>query len=110
MGAGIMKMHVGHSVATRLSAALLCASFGLVSLAGPVAGSSLTFGTPSATSKFNTGIAFSQPYSGGTLKSATILITTPGDIGVNTNTYSLTNIQSTDAGNYSVVVMSVAGN
>ena len=31
-------------------------------------------------------------------------------IGVNTNTYSLTNIQSTDAGNYSVVVMSVAGN
>jgi hypothetical protein len=81
MGAGIMKMHVGHSVATRLSAALLCASFGLVSLAGPVAGSSLTFGTPSATSKFNTGIAFSQPYSGGTLKSATILITTPGDIG-----------------------------
>jgi uncharacterized membrane protein YgcG len=47
-------------------------------VAGPVAAaSSVTFGTPSATSTFGKSIVFTQPFSGATIKSATILIQTP---------------------------------
>lgn len=68
------------SVIRRLGAALACALFALVGVAGPVAGSTVTFGAPSATSKFGTGIVFTQPYVG-TIKSAGILISSPGDVG-----------------------------
>jgi Peptidase MA superfamily len=66
----------------RLGGVVLCALFGLLYGAGPVAAAgTISFGTPSATSKFGVGIQFTQPYSGGTIKSADLLVTLPGDIG-----------------------------
>ncbi len=66
----------------RLSGVVLCALFGLLYAAGPVAAAGpISFGTGSATSKFGVGIVFTQPYSGATIKSADLLVTLPGDIG-----------------------------
>jgi hypothetical protein len=65
--------------ARRLAAALACVPVVLMCLAGPVAAASVTFGTPSATSQFGQSIDFTQPYSGGTIKSASILISIPND-------------------------------
>jgi len=65
--------------ARRVAAALACASLALVSLAGQVSAASVTFGTPSALSQFGQDIAFTQPYSGATVKSASILISIPSD-------------------------------
>ena len=66
----------------RLGVVVLCALFALLYAVGPVAAAgTITFGTPSATSKFGVGIVFTQPYSGGTIKSADLLMTLPGDVG-----------------------------
>ena len=67
--------------ARRLTGAVLCAVFGLLYAVGPVAAQSIVFGTPSATSKFGVAIVFTQPYSGATLKSASVLVQQPGDVG-----------------------------
>jgi hypothetical protein len=63
-----------------LAAAAVAALCLAMILPGLAAAASVTFGTPTATSKFGTGIAFSQPYSG-TFASADIAITFPGDPG-----------------------------
>jgi hypothetical protein len=66
----------------RLGGVVLCALFALLYAAGPVAAAgTISFGTPAATSKFGVGIVFTQPYSGGTIKSADLLVTLPGDVG-----------------------------
>jgi hypothetical protein len=46
-----------------------------------VAAASVSFGTPTATSKFGTGIEFTQPFSGASFAEADIAISLPGDIG-----------------------------
>lgn len=46
-----------------------------------VAAASVTFGTPTGTSKFGTGITFTQPYSGGSFATAEIAISLPSDAG-----------------------------
>lgn len=76
----------------RLVAATLSALFGLLWVAGPVLGQSITFGTPSAVSKFGTSITFTQPYSGATVKAAEILIQVPGDAGP--SVFTITRITS----------------
>jgi hypothetical protein len=53
----------------------------MLCLAGPALGQSVSFGTPTAVSKFGTGIVFTQPYSGATIKSASILIQVPDQVG-----------------------------
>jgi hypothetical protein len=72
------------TIATRSTRALAAAAAALllVSLALPAtaAAASVTFGTPTATSKFGTGISFSQPYTG-SFADARIAITFPGDPG-----------------------------
>jgi len=68
-------------LARRLTGAVLCAAFGLLYAVGPVAAQSIVFGTPSATSKFGVAIVFTQPYSGATVKSASVLVQQPGDVG-----------------------------
>ena len=66
----------------RLGGVVLCALFGLLYGAGPVAAAgTISFGTPSATSRFGVGIQFTQPYSGATIKSADLLVMLPGDVG-----------------------------
>jgi hypothetical protein len=65
----------------RVSAAVACAVIALACLAGSVTAQSITFGTPSAKSTFGTSIVFTQPYSGGQIKSANLLVETPGDVG-----------------------------
>lgn len=65
----------------RLVAAVVSALLALSCLAGPVVGASITFGTPTATSTFGQDIVFTQPYSGGTVESASILIKTPDQYG-----------------------------
>lgn len=66
---------------SRLIAVAAVAAFGLALVApAVVVADSVTFGTPTAISKFGTGISFTQPYSG-SLASAEIAITFPGDPG-----------------------------
>lgn len=55
--------------------------FALLAVPGVTQADSVTFGTPSAKSTFGTGIVFTQPFSGGAVKSAEILIDAPGDVG-----------------------------
>ena len=69
------------SIAGRAAASILCASFGLVAIAGPAGAASVTFGTPTTTSKFGTGIVFTEPVSGSSFGEADIVLTLPGDIG-----------------------------
>ncbi|MGD0248234.1 MAG: peptidase MA family metallohydrolase [Candidatus Limnocylindrales bacterium] len=76
-----MKRVAGYRVARRLSGALVCALLALLCLAGPVSAQSVTFGTPTASSRFGTGITFTQPYSGATVTSASLLVQVPGDLG-----------------------------
>jgi hypothetical protein len=76
-----MNRPVRGGAVRRLTGAILCAAFGLLYAVGPVAAQSIVFGTPSATSKFAVAIVFTQPYSGATVKSASVLIQQPGDIG-----------------------------
>jgi hypothetical protein len=71
------------------AAAGLCLAMALPAIA---AAASVTFGTPTATSKFGTGIDFSQPYSG-SFASAGIAITFPGDPGP-----SVTPVDSSSSG------------
>jgi hypothetical protein len=68
-----------HSIVRRVAAAVAVAPIALACLAGPVSAASISFGTPSATSHFSQGIVFTQPYSGATVKSASILIYIPSD-------------------------------
>jgi hypothetical protein len=80
----------GHSrVLAMAAAAGLCLAMALPAIA---AAASVTFGTPTATSKFGTGIDFSQPYSG-SFASAGIAITFPGDPGP-----SVTPVDSSSSG------------
>ena len=74
-----MRLIDRHRPARRLAAALACAPIVLMCLAGPVAAASVSFGTPSAVSHFGQDIVFTQPYSGATIKSASILISIPND-------------------------------
>jgi hypothetical protein len=60
---------------------LACALLAVLCLAGPVAAASPTFGTPTASSRFGTGITFTQPYSGATVTSASLLVWVPDDLG-----------------------------
>ena len=76
-----MKPPVRRPAIGRLAGAVLCAVFGLLYSVGPVAAQSIVFGTPSATSKFGVAITFTQPYSGATVKSASVLVQQPGDVG-----------------------------
>ncbi len=64
-----------------LVVAATCAAMTLGTLASPVLGAGVTFGTPTATSKFNTGIVFTQPISGASVTEADIVLTMPGDLG-----------------------------
>jgi hypothetical protein len=68
-------------LARRVTVAVTCAAIALGTLAAPALGAGVTFGTPSATSKFNTGIVFTQPVSGGSFAEADIVLMMPGDIG-----------------------------
>jgi hypothetical protein len=63
------------------AAVSLCAIVGLLMAPGVVTGASVTFGTPSAKSTFGKGIVFTQPYSGGGIAGAQIVIELPGDLG-----------------------------
>ena len=65
------------------AAGLALAAAVLLALVAPaeVAAAGVTFGTPTATSKFGTGITFTQPYSGGPIAQAEIAISLPGDVG-----------------------------
>jgi hypothetical protein len=66
-------------VVRRLVSSILCSAFAAMYLAGTATASAVTFGTPSATSKFGTGITFTQPYSGSSIKSASILLDLPNN-------------------------------
>ena len=81
LGERIMKRVAGYRVARSLSGALVCALLAVLCLAGPVAAASPTFGTPTASSKFGTGITFTQPYSGATITSASLLVEVADDLG-----------------------------
>ena len=70
-----------HNLSWRGAGAALVASLAILACAHPVAAASPDFGTPTATSKFGTGVEFTQPYSGPTFKSAQIAITFPGSLG-----------------------------
>jgi hypothetical protein len=83
-----MKRLVTHRAVRRLSACVLSALFGLLWVAGPVLGQSVTFGTPSAVSKFGASIVFTQPYSGASVNTASILIKVPDDAGPSVFTVS----------------------
>jgi hypothetical protein len=74
-----MKLGRMRSAYRGVAAAFACAPIALMCLAGPVSAASIDFGTPSATSEFGTGIVFTQPYNGATIKSASILISIPND-------------------------------
>ena len=76
-----MNALAGLPAIRRLTGAVLCAAFALLCAAGPVAAQAITFGTPTATSKFGQGIVFTQPYSGAAIKAASVLVEQPGDIG-----------------------------
>jgi len=69
------------SIARRAAAAILVASFGLVTVAGPACGASVTFGTPTTTSTFGKGIVFTEPISGSSFSEADIVLRLPGDVG-----------------------------
>jgi hypothetical protein len=81
MSASIRPARFGLPVARRVGGAVLSALFAVMYVAGPVAAASVTFDTPSASASFLKNIVFTQPYSGGPITSATILIEFPGDIG-----------------------------
>lgn len=76
-----MNALAGLPAIRRLTGAVLCAAFALLCAAGPVAAQAITFGTPTATSKFGQGIVFTQPYSGAAIKAASVLVEQPGDVG-----------------------------
>ena len=65
----------------RFVAAAASAILALSCLAGPALAASITFGTPTAKSTFGQSIVFTQPYSGGSIESASILIQTPDQYG-----------------------------
>jgi Peptidase MA superfamily len=69
------------SILRRATAAVLCACFGAVAMAGPAYGASVTFGTLSWTSTFGQGIVFTQPVSGAAFTEADVVLTLPGDVG-----------------------------
>jgi len=62
-------------------AVLLCTVVAVLMAPGVASGASVAFGTPSAKSTFGKGIVFTQPYSGGGIAQAQIVIELPGDIG-----------------------------
>jgi hypothetical protein len=99
-----MRLLASNRIARRLGAALICASVGLMCLVGTAAAASVTFGHGTATSTFGTRIVFTEPYSGDTIKSASILITLPGDAGPTVATIdspgssSLTYVMDTSGG------------
>ena len=68
-------------VGLRLGGALLSALIGLLYAAGPVVAASVSFDTPTASATFLKSIVFTQPYSGGPIASANILMQFPGDAG-----------------------------
>jgi hypothetical protein len=76
-----MKLWARRLVGRTGSVAMLCSILALLVVPGVARGASVTFGTPSAKSTFGTGIVFTQPFSGGAIQSAEILIDTPGDVG-----------------------------
>jgi hypothetical protein len=76
-----MRPFSGHRIVRGSAAVLLGAIFGLLIVPGVATGASVTFGTPSASSTFGKGIVFTQPYSGGGINHAEILIELPGDLG-----------------------------
>jgi hypothetical protein len=69
------------SFARRVAVAVSCAAVALGTMAAPVLGADVTFGTPNAASKFGTGIVFTQPISGGSFSEADIVLMAPGDLG-----------------------------
>jgi hypothetical protein len=78
----MMTRQMGQPLIRRLGGVVLCALFAVLYAAGPaLAAESISFGTPSATSRFGVSIDFTQPYSGATVKSADLLVTLPGDVG-----------------------------
>jgi Peptidase MA superfamily len=81
VGDGLVSALSSRRVAGRLTAALLCASVAVLSMAGAASAASVTFGTGSAVSTFGKSIVFTQPYSGGPIASANILVQTPDDVG-----------------------------
>jgi Peptidase MA superfamily len=75
----LMQNLVGRPVMRRLGGSILCAAFAVMYLAGSATAASVTFGTPSASSKFGTNMTFTQPYSGSSIKSANLLVRLPYD-------------------------------
>jgi hypothetical protein len=74
-------MNASMPIRTRLLGLAAAAAVALaLTLPAVVAAASVTFGTPSGTSKFGTGVSFSQPYTG-SFAEAEIAITFPGDPG-----------------------------
>ncbi|MFI5258157.1 MAG: peptidase MA family metallohydrolase [Candidatus Limnocylindrales bacterium] len=68
-------------VLARVAAAAACALLALMALAGQMVGASVSFGTPTSTSTFGTGIVFVQPISGSGFTQADIVLSLPGDVG-----------------------------
>ena len=69
------------AVARRACGVIVSGLLGLLALAGPVSADSVSFGTPTATSTFGTGIVFNQTVSGASFTEADMVLTLPGDIG-----------------------------
>ena len=77
-----MATRVAHKgIGRRLGAAAISALLALWCLASPAAGASIVFGSPTAMSTFGQNIIFTQPYSGATVDSASILVKTPDQYG-----------------------------
>jgi hypothetical protein len=81
MSASIRTVQFGRPIVRRLGGAVLSGLFAVMFIAGPVAAASVTFDTPSASASFLKSIVFTQPYTGGPITSAKILIEFPGDVG-----------------------------
>jgi hypothetical protein len=89
-----MKLSIDLRTGRRAAALAIAGSLSLALLApAQASAASISFGTPTATSKFGTGITFSQPYTGGPFASAEIAISLPGDIGP-----AITAVKSTVSG------------
>lgn len=77
-----MRSAVGQRLVRVAFVVAVLAWTALGSGASAVLGASITFGTPTATSKFGTGIDFHQPYGGGgAFREVDIVIAYPGDSG-----------------------------
>jgi hypothetical protein len=79
---GFLRMAAAAAV---IAGSILGAAAATVAAASPAA---VAFGTPTATSTFGKGIVFVQPYAGGGVAGAAIVVSYQGSFGVSVNTLS----------------------